>query len=122
MDRMPVRLRSVTPAVGSAGMADGGSGHADTTNSGPTSLYKSSSPCSARSSGDAALARIYAAQLITSFPASAQHRQWHMLTGNITGNFANSGPQQRFSHLINELIQRLAAKFPTQRNREFLQP
>jgi hypothetical protein len=36
----------------------------------------------------------------------------HMLSGNLTGNFANSGPQQRFSHLINELIQRLAAKFP----------
>src|SRR6266481_8131890 len=45
-----------------------------------------------------------------------------LLTGNLTGNFANSGPQQRFPHLINELIQRLAAKFPTQRNREFLQP
>jgi hypothetical protein len=36
MDRTPVRWRSVTPAVGSAGMADGGSGHADTSNSGPT--------------------------------------------------------------------------------------
>src|SRR5262249_30235020 len=45
-----------------------------------------------------------------------------LLTGKLTGNFANSGPQQRFSHLISELIQRLAAKFPTQRNREFLQP
>ena len=43
-----------------------------------------------------------------------------LLTGKLTGNFANSGPQQRFPHLINELIQRLAAKFPTQRNREFL--
>ena len=45
-----------------------------------------------------------------------------LLTGKLTGNFANSGPQQRFPHLINEPIQRLAAKFPTQRNREFLQP
>src|SRR6266478_5076162 len=45
-----------------------------------------------------------------------------LLTGKLTGNFANSGPQQRFPHLINELIQRLAAKFPTQRNREFSQP
>src|SRR5437879_10424972 len=45
-----------------------------------------------------------------------------LLTGKLTGNFANSGPQQRFPHLINELIQSLAAKFPTQRNREFLQP
>jgi hypothetical protein len=43
-------------------------------------------------------------------------------TGKLTGNFANSGSQQRFPHLINELIQSLAAKFPTQRNREFLQP
>src|SRR5262245_20866706 len=42
-----------------------------------------------------------------------------LLTGKLTGNFANSGPQQRFPHLINEPIQRLAAKFPTQRNREF---
>jgi len=32
-----------------------------------------------------------------------------LLTGRLTGNFANSGPQQRFPHLINELIQRLAA-------------
>src|SRR5260370_27753667 len=45
-----------------------------------------------------------------------------LLTGKLTGNFANSGPQQRFLHLINELIQSLAAKFPTQRNREFSQP
>ena len=45
-----------------------------------------------------------------------------LLTGKLTGTFANSGPQQRFPHLINELIQSLAAKFPTQRNREFLQP
>ena len=45
-----------------------------------------------------------------------------LLTGKLTGNFANSGPQQRFPHLINELTQSLAAKFPTQRNREFSQP
>src|SRR5215813_7756189 len=45
-----------------------------------------------------------------------------LLTGKLTGNFANSGPQQRFPHLINELIQRLTAKFPAQQNREFLQP
>jgi len=32
-----------------------------------------------------------------------------LLTEKLTGNFANSGPQQRFPHLINELIQRLAA-------------
>src|SRR5262249_31726259 len=45
-----------------------------------------------------------------------------LLTGKLTGNFAESGHPRRFPHLINELIQRLAAKFPTQRNREFLQP
>src|SRR5262249_645409 len=45
-----------------------------------------------------------------------------LLTGKLTGNFANSRPQKRFPHLINEIIQRLAAKFPMQRNREFLQP
>src|SRR5262249_34844406 len=42
-----------------------------------------------------------------------------LLTGKLTGNFAVSGHQRRFPHLINGLIQRLAAKFPTQRNREF---
>jgi len=45
-----------------------------------------------------------------------------LLTGKLTGNFAESGHPRRFPHLINELIQRLVAKFPTQRNREFLQP
>jgi hypothetical protein len=30
--------------------------------------------------------------------------------------------RETLPHLINELIQSLAAKFPTQRNREFLQP
>src|SRR5262249_10176005 len=45
-----------------------------------------------------------------------------LLTGKLTGNFAESGPLLRFRRPINELIQRIAAKFPTQRNREFLQP
>src|SRR5262249_60643765 len=45
-----------------------------------------------------------------------------LLTGKLTGNFAVSGHQRRFPHLINEPIQRLAAKFPMRRNREFLQP
>src|SRR5262249_2720294 len=45
-----------------------------------------------------------------------------LLTGKLTGNFAESGPLLRFRRPINEPIQRLAAKFPTQRNREFLQP
>jgi hypothetical protein len=42
-----------------------------------------------------------------------------LITGKITGNFAESGLPMRFSNLIHERIQELAAKFPTQRNREF---
>jgi ribosomal protein S6E (S10) len=42
-------------------------------------------------------------------------------TGKITGNFAESGLPMRFPSLIHERIQQLAAKFPTQRNREFLE-
>src|SRR5262249_44991175 len=45
-----------------------------------------------------------------------------LLTGKLTGNFAESGHPRRFPHLINEQIQRLAAKFPMRWNREFLQP
>ena len=45
-----------------------------------------------------------------------------LLTGKLTGNFANSGPLRRFWHLIVHLIQWLADKFPTQTNREFLEP
>src|SRR5262249_40339980 len=43
-----------------------------------------------------------------------------LLTGKITGNFAKSGRPPRFSCLIGARIQELAAEFPTQRNREFL--
>jgi len=42
-----------------------------------------------------------------------------LITGKLTGNFANSGPPARFWRPIGERIQWLAAKFPTQRNREF---
>ena len=42
-----------------------------------------------------------------------------LITGKITGNFAESGLSMRFSSLIHERIQELGAKFPTQRNREF---
>jgi hypothetical protein len=45
-----------------------------------------------------------------------------LLTGKRTRNFAESGLPMRFLSLIHERIQKLAAKFPTQRNREFLQP
>jgi hypothetical protein len=43
-----------------------------------------------------------------------------LLTGKLTGNFAESGLLLQFQPPVSELIQRLAAKFPTQRNREFL--
>src|SRR5207302_11181218 len=43
------------------------------------------------------------------------------ITGKLTGNFIDSGPLARFSRPIGEQIQWLAAKFPTQRNREFLE-
>ncbi len=42
-----------------------------------------------------------------------------LLTGKLTGNFVDSGPPLRFSRPIGQRIQSLAAKFPTQRNREF---
>ena len=35
-----------------------------------------------------------------------------LLTGKLTGNFAESGHPRRFPHLINELIQRLASQIP----------
>src|SRR5260370_32590578 len=41
------------------------------------------------------------------------------ITGNLTGNFADSGLLQHFSCLAGQQIQRLAAKFPTHQNREF---
>jgi hypothetical protein len=44
-----------------------------------------------------------------------------LLTGKLTGNFADSGSQGDFSRPVGQSIQRLAAKFPTQRNREFLE-
>jgi hypothetical protein len=42
-----------------------------------------------------------------------------LLTGKITGNFAETGHPPRFSCLLNARSQWLAAEFPTQRNREF---
>jgi hypothetical protein len=44
-----------------------------------------------------------------------------LLTGKLTGNFADSGSLQRFWRPVSERIQWLPAKFPTQRNREFLE-
>ena len=49
-------------------------------------------------------------------PVSARNS---LLTGNLTGNFSNLGLFLRFSLLINEQIQMLAAKFPSKWNREF---
>jgi hypothetical protein len=42
-----------------------------------------------------------------------------LITGNLTGNFSNLGLLPRNAILIHEQIQSLAAKFPTQWNREF---
>jgi hypothetical protein len=42
-----------------------------------------------------------------------------LLTGKITGNFADSGPRSRFWRLVSQQTQSLAVKFPTQRNRDF---
>jgi hypothetical protein len=42
-----------------------------------------------------------------------------LLTGKLTGNFEKFGPSAPIPHSIDQQIQRLAAKFPTQRNREF---
>src|SRR5258708_16112803 len=42
-----------------------------------------------------------------------------LLTGKLTGNFAESGPAPRFLGLIHGRIQWLPAEFPAQRNREF---
>src|SRR6266436_4187785 len=44
-----------------------------------------------------------------------------LLTGKLTGNFVDSGPLPRFLRPVGERIQWLAEKFPTQRNREFLE-
>src|SRR5260370_40412942 len=43
-----------------------------------------------------------------------------LLTGKITGNFAESGHPSQFSCPINPRIQPLTAEFPAQSNREFL--
>jgi hypothetical protein len=42
-----------------------------------------------------------------------------LLTGKLTGNFAEFGPPPRFSGLLNGGIQKLPAEFPAQQNREF---
>jgi hypothetical protein len=42
-----------------------------------------------------------------------------LLTGKLTGNFEKFSASAPISHSIDQQIQRLAAKFPTQRNREF---
>jgi hypothetical protein len=43
-----------------------------------------------------------------------------LLTGKLTGNFAESGDPSQFSRPIKARIQSLTAEFPTQPNREFL--
>jgi hypothetical protein len=43
-----------------------------------------------------------------------------LVTGKITGNFAEFGDPSQFSCPINTRIQWLTAEFPARRNREFL--
>jgi hypothetical protein len=43
-----------------------------------------------------------------------------LLTGKLTGNFVKIASLVRFCTLTRQQIQRFAAKFPTQQNREFL--
>jgi hypothetical protein len=52
-------------------------------------------------------------------PRNVGSHRTALITGKLTGNFADSGPLRQFSHLIVKLIQWLPDKFPTQRNREF---
>ena len=49
-------------------------------------------------------------------PVSASNS---LLTGKLTGNFAESDPPLRFRGPVSERIQWLPAEFPTQQNREF---
>src|SRR6202045_4853933 len=44
-----------------------------------------------------------------------------LLTGKLTGKFADSGLSVRFLRPVDQQIQRLAGKFPTQPNREFFE-
>ena len=58
----------------------------------------------------------------TQSPSNPSPAPNSLLTGKLTGNFAKSGLTRRFSRLLRQQIQCLAEKFPTQRNREFLEP
>src|SRR5262245_18461800 len=51
--------------------------------------------------------------------ANQSPHQNSLLTGKLTGNFAESGTAPRFSCLISTRIQVLTVELPTQRNREF---
>src|ERR1700730_17145829 len=44
-----------------------------------------------------------------------------LLTGKLTGKFADSGLSVRFLRPVDQQIQGLAGKFPTQPNREFFE-
>jgi hypothetical protein len=41
-----------------------------------------------------------------------------LLTGNLTGNFATSGPEDRISEQETAVLQRFLSQFPTKLNRE----
>src|SRR5437899_5018518 len=48
---------------------------------------------------------------LSQHPTSSLHPN-SLITGQLTGNFADSGPPARFSRPVGERIQWLAAKFP----------
>jgi hypothetical protein len=58
----------------------------------------------------------------TQSPSNRSPAPNSLLTGKLTGNFAESGLVRRFSRQLGQQIQCLAGKFPAQRNRELLGP
>jgi hypothetical protein len=53
--------------------------------------------------------------------SNVSRQQISLLTGKLTGNFCRFRPLEHFSMHNGQRIQRFAGKFPTKRNREFLQ-
>jgi hypothetical protein len=57
----------------------------------------------------------------TQSQSNLSQQQNSLLTGKITGNFADSGLNPQFWWRVSQRIQPLKAKFPAKRNREFFQ-
>ena len=58
----------------------------------------------------------------TQSPSNPSPAPNSLLTGKLTGNFAESGRARRFSRPLEQQIQCLTEQFPAQRNREFSDP